>query len=622
MRIRIFLLLTLMIILFSILPHVTSSSSTSHSNTDHSVSTMIQAKPTFVNDNTTIPSNYIHTLDPNVVFVTGYLTNSAVPDIFEIHKSVIYFRYGTNYSIFKTYSSKFDTINYFPIQYNHTNYGLLVEYNKIDNFSTGGSQVVKRSYKIILVNDKGNIIASNNFIDLVDGTNVVGGMLFGEFNSSINGPEILLSYDEQFQFQNGFEQSFTQILLFRFSSLQLINAFLLNNYVYLNRNYSYNYSTPPQAIPAIEKNVTSKLSRVVIFSDVSFQRMLFTSDWYPDNSLTIKTISNYANNSYLLMKVSEPKKNTISLFTFNEQYSQILDTRISALDSDTINSNIIVRKYSNNTLAFLVQYNHKIYWKDFSNKVLSTQSEPPQSFWLYKGLINYSNDNIPDFFIIAFTNNTLSNFIIQDGVNQKKVLANIPLHDMRIEDFYSNFFIGTFTTGINSNTSSLEQVLFIYNNQFLKLVNNGTIDKPYLVFYSPVGNTIKACPSTIITLKWYISSYVKIKSIIYSANSIYTVNNEQNISLPVTSTTNTNSFTKNYTLVAITVNGQRFIGTILIHFNPNECLQLTYPTPSNNVVQNSFDGVKIPDLPIIISTIIIVTVVLLSLIYYWDHKKI
>ena len=136
-----------------------------------------------------------------------FLSNNSSQDIIETHTNSIFFRFGSNYSIYRIYNGSFRALAYFPIQYLQKNYGLIIEYNKIDSFSMDGRPDQDRFYRISLINNKGVKIASGVFTDAINGINVIGGILIGDFDQTHPGPEILMSYIEEVKYQDIYEKA-------------------------------------------------------------------------------------------------------------------------------------------------------------------------------------------------------------------------------------------------------------------------------------------------------------------------------------------------------------------------------------------------------------------------------
>ncbi len=293
--------------------------------------------------------NSIESPSTLTAITTQYLSNNAIQDIIEVHTNTIYFRFGTNYSIYQIYNGSFRKLNYFPIQYQHHGYGLIIEYNKIDSFSMDGRPNDNRFYRISLINSKGVKIATGQFTDTINGINIIGGVLLQDTHSTLTGPELLVSYIEEVKYQDIYEKAITQMLLFNFNNLDLINDTKLNNAFYLNDNYYYNSSPSFNIIPSIQTNITSNITKVDLFSNYNFSTPIYTSNWYQGTSVKIKAINNYENKSFLLIKIASDANNLLSFLTFQNNFSTLLTNQISDFDPDLGNSNIIIRSLLNNT---------------------------------------------------------------------------------------------------------------------------------------------------------------------------------------------------------------------------------------------------------------------------------
>ena len=451
----------------------------------------------------------------------GFLSNSKSEDIIEIHKYNLYIRFSTNYSIFKTFSSKYETLKYYPLQNQSKNYGLILDYNSNDVIYETGNQPENRTYGISIINDKGIKIASNTIVDERDGQNTIGGILFGEFDSLNPGPEILVSYIEIYKDPIFLEEAITRMMLFSFSDLKLLSDKSINTAISINDGFYYNYSQHSGVIPCIETNMSSSLSRINIYSSYSFSNILYQSNWAPLDSIKLKIINNYEANSYLLMKLKTNYNYTISLIKFQVNFTKEISTFSQKYNLKAVNSNIIIRKSSNNTLSYLIQTNTTNIWKQFDNTTLAVETISPTSTWIYKGLIDFNNDNVSDLFIISYSYDQITNFIIQDGTNSSQILSNVSFTGYQTAEFGTDILVGRFSQIGNENSTSLEQILFIYDNYYFQLLNDGKFDNLSVVLFSTSGSFINFCSNVAVTLEWLTSSKTNSTTFVYADNNTY-----------------------------------------------------------------------------------------------------
>ena len=322
------------------------------------------------------------------------------------------------------------------------------------------------------------------------------------------------------------------------------------------------------------------------------------------------------------MKIASVSNNSISLITFQENFSTLLTNQISQYDTDLGSSNIIIKKLLNNSLTFLVQDNHNVIWKNFANIVVSSEPTSSNMLRIFKQSLLFNNDNVSDIFSISFENGRIMNFIVQDGSNLSSTLVNISIASLNTNYFITDYLIGFFNSSLNSNNMTLQQILFINKNNYFKINNNGQFDNPLLNVNSVSGLTIQYCSSVIFILRWSIIPNKTIISYVYTDNSIYFTNKEQNISLIMNNNNNLNlPFKKSYTIESISESNTHAFDSISITFVPNSCGSLTFNTSTSNIVEGFFSGVKIPDLSAIISMTFLVSVLSLIVIYSKDHKK-
>lgn len=568
-------------------------------------------------------SNSIEDPSTFVTFTKGFFTNSSASFIVETHKNVLFFRYGNNYSVFYTYRSSLDSVAYFPIQNNSNFFGLIVSYDKIDQASHTLRNYVKKYFHIQLIGDQG-LSPVVSFPDDIFGENILGGVLIGNFNGSSSGPEVLVSYIELYtdQFSNEIAQS--HILLLNLNGLGIIKNTWVDNAVFLNKNYYYNYNAGSNIIPAVESNFTSKSTRIDLFSFDNFSNSLFTSAWFSlnFNQIQLKTINNYYNNSYMLIKSKSQLNNFISLLTFQSNFTTFINNVTSLYEPQAINSSIILRSLTNGMICYLIQNDNKNIWETLNNTVLSINIQPPNTTWVYNDALNYNADNSSDLFLTSFTNTEISSFLIQDGSNVSRILANISLTNMQVVYLDPEFLIGSFSNQNNQLPLQEQQIIFIYKQNYYQILNNGTTDK-VLVFTLPFsGTTIRYCNIGSYTLTWSINEYQLQSSDVYTQGFTYAVQNSQNLTLITNPNNIENIYSVNYVIAIQTTNGHQGYDFITLNFVPNECANPSFPIVSQNIDQNAFTGIKIPGLDIIISSIFIVSVLTLAIIYYIDHKRI
>ena len=553
----------------------------------------------------------------------GYFNNTNSSYIVEIHKNVLYFRYASNYSTFFTYHSNFDTLKYFPVQNDSTITGIIVCFNRFDPIMQGGHQYSQNYFEVHLVGNN-QIIASYEGIDENIGENMLGGVLIGDFDHTHPGLEILISYVELFTNLNVTNYSESHILLFNLTNLNLIRDFWLNNSIFINKDYYFQKVVNPDIIPTVETNFTNTTSKVAVFSGVNFSTTLFNTNWYPiDNTeIQMKTIYDYNSNSYLLLKTDLNSSSSINLFKFKANFSTYLSIYSSPYDIQAENSSIIIRVLPNNTLCYLIQVKNESVWKSFDNSTILIENLPEQTTWVYKGFVNYNNDNISDVFIFSYKDEELSNFIIQDGSNLTNTLTNFSVINMSDSFLNSNILIGNFKSTNDTSSFQEEQILFIYKNNYYQLLNNGTTDNILLLLLPKDGSIINYCSNIFYTLSWNVNKGIIASATLYTQNYIYTIQGKQNITLLMESGSSNSVITQYYTIEIRTDSGLLAYDFTSLNFRPNQCSTYSLPVVSENIPPNSFEGKQINGLGIIISTVFVISIVALTLLYYKDHKKI
>ncbi len=237
-------------------------------------------------------------------------------------------------------------------------------------------------------------------------------------------------------------------------------------------------------------------------------------------------------------------------------------------------------------------------------------------------LVHFNTDNVSDLFSITFHQNQILNFIVKDGDNLSKTLANISISDLNTNYFFNDYLVGFFNPSITTNNISLQQILFVYKNNYFKINNDGQFSNPLLNVNSESGLDIKYCSSILYNLSWFLIPNKNIISYVYTQDLIYFTNKVQNISLIMYNYDNLNKpFKQYYTVESITEGGEHVFDSISILFIPNSCNTLPFKTMTTNIVEGSFTGIKIPELNAIISILFVITVISVIIIYRKDHKK-
>ncbi len=571
--------------------------------------------------NQTLP-NSIENPSTFVSFTKGLFTNSSTSFIVESHKNALFFRYGTNYSVFFTYKTTYDSVDYFPIQNNTNYYGVIISYNKIDHVTQSNRNYVKTYFDISLIGNQG-LGPAKNFGDDITGENVLGGVVIGNFNKSTTEPEILVSYIELYTDLNNNEIAQTHLLLLDLNNLSVIEDIWVNNALFIGKKYFFESDIASNIVPAIESNFTSQTSRVDLFSFNNFSNPDFSSAWYPVNynNIQVKLINNYNNNSYLLIKSNYQTNNFISLLKFTKSFTQIEGNNTSLYDPQEITSNLMVRTLPNGTLCYLIQNKGKNLWMSLDNSIIDVENQPVNTTWIYNGVLFYNNNNNSDLFLTLYSGNRITSFLIQDGSNETNILANISLSDMQDAYLNSEFLIGSFSQIKSNFVVQDQQIVFMYKQNYYRILNNGTTDNVLLFVLPFTGTTINYCNIGFYSLSWSINEYQVQSSMIFTQGFAYTLQNQQNITLVTNPDISDEIYTVNYIVEVLTTNGHQAIDSTTVNFIPTQCPNGSFPIVSQNVVQSSFTGIKIQGLNFIISSIFIVSVLTLTIIYYIDHKR-
>lgn len=515
-------------------------------------------------NNSIIDSNALNSISK------GYFTNSSGMDIIEIYGNKLYVRFSANYSIAQTYTSKYSKLDYFSLGKYFNYYNIIIEYDKTDKTSGIPGKNVNKTYTISLLNTKGQVIAANAIYDTSDGTNSIGGLLIGNFETNTSNLDVMVFYNEKYLSYDNYV-SITQSNIYQLPNMQLIANKTLNGSFASKLDYYYNYSLNGNIISTIETNVSTDDQRIVIFNDTTLTSKVYISDWFSSNTMNFLTIQNYLNNSYLIIKNIKEDYCEISLMKFEKNFNNFLEEMNTTNNLNSFTSSIKVKDVSNSSLIYVNEVNNSVIWKTFDNQIFLNQTLLKGEEYTFLSDLEFNNDNIIDLSVISYINGSISSFKILDGGNLSHVLLTKYLNYTVTSLFNQYYIIGHFTNQFDQGPNKLDQILFVYRNYYYQIYNNGQNDRTILNFISKSGSTITYCSLTNYTISWFLIPSQNTTAYVRFDNTTLIVNNLTTIALNTIDLPKSTNFHIYYSLEIITSKGELLYDNLMLNFISNSC---------------------------------------------------